>query len=111
MQDVPNDQGGRLKLSWYASDLDAPPAYGIGSYWIWRSVPLNYAPAALEHGRRCSIRDGRLKRRSVAGLTLTSTVEGDKTIFWGIRRQPQFAAGDERLQLRGAHHLRLLPSS
>ncbi|MBK9777161.1 MAG: T9SS type A sorting domain-containing protein [bacterium] len=92
VQDVPNDQGGRLKLSWYASDLDASPAYGIGSYWIWRSVPPNYAAAALERG--APLLDAEAKSAPVAGLTLTSTVEGDKTIFWEYVGS-QFAAADE----------------
>ncbi|MBK9472418.1 MAG: T9SS type A sorting domain-containing protein [bacterium] len=92
VRDVPNDQGGRLKLSWYASDLDASPAYGIGSYWIWRSVPPNYAAAALERG--APLLDAEAKSAPVAGLTLTSTVEGDKTIFWEYVGS-QFAAADE----------------
>jgi hypothetical protein len=92
VQDVPNDQGGRLKLSWYASTLDASPAYGVGSYWIWRSVPPNYAAAALAGG--APLLDAELKATPVAGRTLTTTAEGDKTIFWEYVGS-QYAAGDE----------------
>jgi hypothetical protein len=97
VRDVPNDQGGRLKLSWYGSDVDASPAYGIGSYWIWRSVPPNYAAAAIDRGAPlldATRFDSEAKAAPVAGLTLTSTVEGDKTIFWEYVGS-QFAAGDD----------------
>jgi hypothetical protein len=43
VKDVPNDQGGRVKVSWRASYLDADPAYGVHDYVVWRSVP----PSAL----------------------------------------------------------------
>ena len=43
VSDVPNDQGGRVKVSWTASYLDADPTYGIYDYRLWRSVP----PASL----------------------------------------------------------------
>ncbi len=50
VRDVPNDQGGRVKVSWSASYLDVDPTYDIGSYWIWRSVPPNVAERALARG-------------------------------------------------------------
>jgi hypothetical protein len=50
VRDIPNDQGGRIKVSWYSSCLDVAPDYGIASYWIWRSVPPNYAALALSRG-------------------------------------------------------------
>ena len=48
--DIPNDQGGKVKLVWTPSYLDADPTYGIASYWVWRSVPPNVAEAALRQG-------------------------------------------------------------
>ncbi len=39
VSDVPNDQGGVVKVSWNASYLDADPAYGITDYRLWRSSP------------------------------------------------------------------------
>jgi len=48
--DVPNDQGGKVKVVWTPSYLDADPTYGIASYWVWRSVPPNVAEAALAQG-------------------------------------------------------------
>jgi hypothetical protein len=52
VRDVPNDQGGKVKVSWNASPLDAPPDYAIASYWILRSVPPNLMAAALTRGAR-----------------------------------------------------------
>lgn len=39
VRDVPNDEGGRVKVAWNASWLDADPLYGIAEYRVWRSVP------------------------------------------------------------------------
>lgn len=39
VDDVPNDQGGRVKLSWNRSYLDQEPTVTIDNYRIWRSVP------------------------------------------------------------------------
>jgi hypothetical protein len=43
VKDVPNDQGGLVRVSWKASSLDPDPPYLIGSYWIWRSAPPRIA--------------------------------------------------------------------
>jgi hypothetical protein len=39
VKDVTGDQGGRVKVSWAASYLDAEPGYDILDYRVWRSVP------------------------------------------------------------------------
>ncbi len=57
VSDVPNDQGGRVKLSWYASwvDTDVEPFSGIHEvdlYEVWRSVPAGAATAASLRGSR-----------------------------------------------------------
>ncbi|MFN8586616.1 MAG: T9SS type A sorting domain-containing protein [Candidatus Eisenbacteria bacterium] len=40
VKDVPNDQGGQVKVSWYGSPLDTDPAYrNITDYVIYRSAP------------------------------------------------------------------------
>jgi hypothetical protein len=46
VRDVPNDQGGQVKLEWSASPIDAYPDYAIDSYWVLRSVPPNGAVRA-----------------------------------------------------------------
>lgn len=38
VQDVPNDQGGRVTVSWSASYLDVGPTNGVHDYVVWRSV-------------------------------------------------------------------------
>lgn len=91
VQDVPNDQGGRIKLSWYASVLDAAPDYGVASYWVWRSVPPNYATKAIAGGAALLAPDA--KGAPVPGVTLTTTAEGDKTIFWEFLGS-QYASAD-----------------
>ena len=39
VRDVPNDQGGKVRVTWNASYLDAAPAYTITEYRLWRSAP------------------------------------------------------------------------
>ena len=41
VRDVANDQGGKVKVVWVASYLDADPTYGITEYRLWRSVPAS----------------------------------------------------------------------
>jgi len=46
-KDVPSDQGGQVKLGWYASPLDTDPLFrNISGYWLYRSVAPNAALAA-----------------------------------------------------------------
>jgi hypothetical protein len=52
VRDVPNDQGGQVKVSWSASYLDGAPTYGIDSYWILRSAPPNAVARAVRDGAR-----------------------------------------------------------
>jgi hypothetical protein len=91
VRDVPNDQGGHVKLSWYASYLDADPDYSIARYQIWRSVPPNVVSHALRDGALLpdgtqlpSVGRGRVFRRSGAAA---------HTIFWEFVGE-QAAAGD-----------------
>jgi hypothetical protein len=50
--DVPNDQGGRVKVSWLASPLDPDPLFAvIVDYIVFRSVPTAAAQEALAEGR------------------------------------------------------------
>ncbi|MFN8587182.1 MAG: T9SS type A sorting domain-containing protein [Candidatus Eisenbacteria bacterium] len=48
VKDVPNDQGGLVKVSWNASYLDADPTYGIFEYRVFRSVPGSIAGLAAK---------------------------------------------------------------
>ncbi len=50
VRDVPNDEGGVVKVSWHASPLDSFPAYSIAEYLVYRSVPPNLAARRLDDG-------------------------------------------------------------
>lgn len=50
VRDVAGDQGGRVRLQWDRSPLDADPQYGIGNYWIWRETPLAAATQLVAQG-------------------------------------------------------------
>ncbi len=52
VKDVPNDQGGKVKLSWYASYLDTNNDPNLNYYEIYRSIAPNAAQAALRRGAR-----------------------------------------------------------
>lgn len=48
VRDVPNDQGGLVKLSWDRSPADAYPGLVVASYTIYRSVPPQTALAGRD---------------------------------------------------------------
>jgi len=48
--DVPNDQGGKVKVAWTPSYLDVDPTYAVSNYLVWRSVPPNVAAEAVRAG-------------------------------------------------------------
>ena len=52
VNDVPNDQGGKVKLSWNASYLEADPYFVVTSYRLFRAVPPNLAQQALARSTR-----------------------------------------------------------
>jgi len=52
VRDVPNDQGGSVRVSWNASYMDAYPTYGVSAYWLWRQAPAAQALAAMRQGAR-----------------------------------------------------------
>lgn len=80
VKDVPNDQGGSVKLSWSASYLDNDPQFGIANYWIWRSVPGSIANAAIAAGRGVLAEDGVAPRPGTR--TFRTTTLGATTYSW-----------------------------
>jgi hypothetical protein len=70
VRDVPNDQGGRVKVSWNASNLDAAPGNAITEYRVWRSSPPNFAARSAESG------DGLARAQRAAGPQAITTLEG-----------------------------------
>jgi hypothetical protein len=50
VKDVPNDEGGRVGVSWYASWLDTAPSSGLYGYDIYRALSSTAAQSALLDG-------------------------------------------------------------
>jgi len=76
VRDIPNDQGGQVKVSWAASPLDYDAAYrNITAYTVFRSVPQRLvaglfaaaAPSSDASGDAVAARDGRKFRRTRFG--------------------------------------------
>jgi hypothetical protein len=88
VRDVPNDEGGAVKLSWSASYLDVQPDLLIDHYDLWRSVPASAAEQALRDGARLLPADASAdlaltsQPPSPGTRLLTTTVEGSQIIFW-----------------------------
>jgi hypothetical protein len=86
VHDVPNDDGGKVKVSWTASPLDNDPAYrNIEAYLVFRSVPPQKALAAKATSRDPG-------EAALSGLPFV-TGAGDKTYYW------------EYVASQGAYHL------
>ncbi len=52
VRDIPNDQGGRVRVAWSASPLDLDPAsYAVTSYLLFRSAPPSLVESSLRAGR------------------------------------------------------------
>jgi hypothetical protein len=87
VRDVSGDQGGRVRLDWKASYLDADPAFGVGAYWIWRQAPAAAAQRALAQGARLldetpeSAASKREGLEGTGGLWMI-TQAGDATYYW-----------------------------
>ena len=58
VKDVPNDQGGHVKLSWNASYLDLALDASLAAYDVYRSVPPNVALSARRGGTLRILREG-----------------------------------------------------
>ena len=91
IRDVPNDQGGKVKVDWYGSYLDADPNYEIANYTVWRSAPPNVALSAVHAGAQLLGPEEALP--TAPGRVFTSSVERAQTIFWELVGT-QIAVGD-----------------
>jgi hypothetical protein len=91
VRDVPNDQGGQVKVSWNASTLDADPDYWITSYTLWRSVPPNAAQRMLALG--ASLASDGDEPAAAHGPLLQASIENGQVVYWEyLGSQP--AVGD-----------------
>jgi hypothetical protein len=80
VRDVPNDNGGKVKVSWAASYLDTEQPYGVDHYAIFRSAPPNVARGALAAGARL-LRAGEAEPLPGERAFFTTTVNA-ATYYW-----------------------------
>jgi hypothetical protein len=85
IRDIPNDQGGKLKLSWDASTYDTQASPIVDHYWILRSVPPRAALARIERGARARL----LGDGVLAEGDLLSTGVATYTIYWELHATVQ----------------------
>jgi hypothetical protein len=80
-RDVPNDQGGQVKVSWNASPLDTDILFeNIDSYRVYRSVPPSLAAQALASGR--AVDEGGSIGLGDARTRLLVTNYAAQTYYW-----------------------------
>jgi hypothetical protein len=78
VRDVPNDQGGHVKLSWTASNQDLAPFSIVASYWIWRSAP----PGAVTRALRAGARFTDSPQQASKGTAFLRMLAGAATYYW-----------------------------
>jgi hypothetical protein len=82
VRDVPNDQGGRVKLSWNASYTESDPYSLVTYYKVFRSVPPNLAASLEARGARVI----RAETSDVEALDrpgdLLTTIAASTTYYW-----------------------------
>ncbi|MFM8560444.1 MAG: FG-GAP-like repeat-containing protein, partial [bacterium] len=77
--DVPNDQGGRVTVQWYASPLDRTPGNPVYQYNIWRQVPGSFATSRVQQGE---YRVGGIREAMLDRPVLRTTALGSQVFFW-----------------------------
>lgn len=84
VKDVPNDQGGRVKVSWDRSPIDAYPENAIASYLVYRSVPTLEALGALGRGEAVIGDAGGAEAAGVfaSRRTLLASRFAGATLYW-----------------------------
>ena len=80
IRDVPNDQGGKVRVTWIGSSRDGLPALEISLYGIWRQASVAAARSALAAGAPLSREDRQAILAQPGVFRITS--EGDKTLYW-----------------------------
>ena len=81
VKDVPNDQGGKVKLSWDASWLDTDPSAVVDHYWIFRSVPPAAAALAIRDGATVERLSGAAGGSSIVPLDASSNARSTRRLF------------------------------
>lgn len=85
VSDVPNDQGGQVRIRWQRSFLDTLPTMNVSLYGIWRQVPSTALASAARAARAREERGGMPEARPgvfrVAGTAAAATYwEGVGTV-------------------------------
>jgi hypothetical protein len=78
VKDVPNDNGGRVRVSWTASYLEFDPYLAYANYYLFRAVPTHVAAQAIARGARAHADSD----TDLHPGDLVSTAAGSGTIFW-----------------------------
>jgi hypothetical protein len=81
VKDYPLDQGGKVRIQWSASYLDADPSNSIASYSIWRQAPSLTAAVALRTGAATLPADGTSPASASRALYRT-TLTAAGTYYW-----------------------------
>lgn len=81
-RDIPNDQGGHLKLSWNACWLDVSPTNGVTDYRVWRSVPPNAVADAARGGAAAP--EPAEGATAGFGQRVRTSLVCDRTIYWEL---------------------------
>jgi hypothetical protein len=92
VRDVPNDQGGVVKVSWSASFLDADPVFGVTEYRVFRSVPnAGLTGARAARAVRATTEDSDIAARTGALLVVPTAVGNTAWEFVGTQSAEAFA--------------------
>ena len=84
VRDVPNDNGGHVKVSWYASPLEADPlSVGVSEYLVLRSAPPNLVARAQRAGL-VSMSPHAVATADPALRPLLAQPDGVNTYFWEL---------------------------
>ena len=82
IQDVPNDQGGMVRVSWDASYLEGEPYSLVTQYMVFRSVPSSRASALIERGAHVTLASAPDEDGPGRPGDLLLTVVAAATYYW-----------------------------
>jgi hypothetical protein len=78
VKDVPNDNGGHVRVSWNASYLEFDPYLSYASYYLFRQIPARSAAQASAHGARLhAATDAALQTGDII-----TTPAGASVLYW-----------------------------
>ena len=94
VRDLPNDEGGWVRVAWQASPYDLTGDTDLNDYALFRSVPPNLAIAAIASGEATLLAAGEVPGPQETGYLFTS--QSDLTYAWeyltSVTAQHMFAS-------------------